>query len=126
MAIPHEGTPAAHMGGEIPHNPLVGLRHFLRQLLRHRWIVFLCIFASGGLGAGYYSSATRKYTSQAELYIVDSGGTLLNDERSPKQSLTDSMPTYERVLQSKVVLKNAVEKLPKKHLGHLLVHEILV
>jgi capsular exopolysaccharide synthesis family protein len=108
-------TMSQAMPQEIMHNPMVGVRHFVRILLRHRWIIVLCVMLSGGIGALYYTTSERLYVSKAELYILDSGGTLLEKGES-HQSLTDSMPTYERVLQSNVVIRNALQAIPEKHL----------
>jgi polysaccharide biosynthesis transport protein len=88
---------------------------FYRSALRRKWVVILCLTVAMSGGTAHYVTATRLYSSRAELIVLQAGGNVLDEERSPKSDITAQMPNFERVLQSDRVLKEAIRALPTEH-----------
>ena len=67
--------------------------------------------AAAVLGGLYYATATRYYRSSAQLLIRQTGGDVLSPSMAMSESKHETMPTYEQLLHSEVVLEGAVKHL---------------
>ena len=106
-------------GGRTTH-ALAEVVRFL-QVVRHRLrLLTMCVAAGGLLGGLWYSIATRKYESSAEILVLKTEGGAMdsgNSNGSNSRAILDVMPTYQKVLTSDVVLEGAIKSLPNKYRG---------
>lgn len=94
---------------------LTGVLRFLRSVRSRFYIVILSLIASLSLGAFYYVTAERKYSSSAKLLILKNGGDALDKEGNKSQGLQDKMPEFEHLLTSDSTLKETLRSLPDDH-----------
>ena len=96
--------------------PLVELARFL-QVVRHRvGLLVACVVAGGLLGSAWFTTATPKYESSAEILVLKTEGNVLEGKNSGEQrTIMDVMPTYQKILTSDAVLEGAIKKLPVQH-----------
>ncbi len=94
---------------------MTGVLRFLRSVRSRMYIVILALIASLSLGAFYYVTAERKYSSSAKLLILKIGGDALDKEGNKPQGLQDKMPEFEHLLTSDSTLKETLRNLPDDH-----------
>ena len=94
---------------------MTGVLRFLRSVRSRMYIVILALIASLSLGAFYYVTAERKYSSSAKLLILKTGGDALDKEGNKPQGLQDKMPEFEHLLTSDSTLKETLRNLPDDH-----------
>ncbi len=94
---------------------MAGVLRFLRSVRSRLYIVILALIASLSLGAFYYVTAERKYSSSAKLLILKTGGDALDKEGNKPQGLQDKMPEFEHLLTSDSTLKETLRNLPDDH-----------
>ncbi len=94
---------------------LSGVLRFLRSVRSRMHIVILSLIVSLSLGAFYYVTAERRYSSSARLLILKTGGDALDKEGSKPQGLQDKMPEFEHLLTSDSTLKETLRNLPEDH-----------
>lgn len=94
---------------------MAGLLRFLRSVRSRFYIVILSLIASLSLGAFYYVTAERKYSSSAKLLILKTGGEALDKDGNKPQGLQDKMPEFEHLLTSDSTLKETLRSLPDDH-----------
>lgn len=81
--------------------------------VRRRWhIVATSVLATGILGALYYATATRYYTSKAEVLILQAGDNPLSPTiQSQNNRENNLMPTFVNLMTSQKVLEGAIRQL---------------
>jgi capsular exopolysaccharide synthesis family protein len=94
---------------------MAGVVRFLRSVRSRIHLVILCIIASLGLGAFYYTTAERKFESSAKLLIMQIGGESIDKDGRKTQTIQDKMPEFEQLLVGDSTLKEALRNLPPDH-----------
>lgn len=94
---------------------MAGVVRFLRSVRSRIHLVILCIIASLGLGAFYYTTADRKFESSAKLLIMQIGGESIDKDGRKTQTIQDKMPEFEQLLVGDSTLKEALRNLPPDH-----------
>ncbi|MDA0831648.1 MAG: polysaccharide biosynthesis tyrosine autokinase [Planctomycetota bacterium] len=90
------------------------LLRFFRLASLRKGIIIACCAICTGLGALYYITATRMYLSQAQLMIINTGANVMADNSSSSDRLTkDMMLTFQAVMMSETVIRDALKHLPK-------------
>jgi succinoglycan biosynthesis transport protein ExoP len=92
------------------------IAHSLLRLVvavRYRKNLVIAVMAAGSfLGALYYSTAPRLYSSKAVLLVSHNGRDQLDTSITSDESLRqNTMPTFEKIITSVKVLEGALEKL---------------
>lgn len=90
------------------------LARFLATVRRRKHIIIGAILFHGLLGAIYYTFATRKFASTAELIIIQQKQDHLSTVGDHETS-EDTMATHQKLIASPVVIKNAIKQLPAKY-----------
>ncbi|HEY4760879.1 MAG TPA: polysaccharide biosynthesis tyrosine autokinase [Thermoguttaceae bacterium] len=87
----------------------------LRLVLAARYrknLVIAVMAASAFLGALYYTTASRRYSSKASMLVSQTGQDQLDTSIANDESLRrNTMPTFENIVRSAKVLEGALEKL---------------
>src|SRR3972149_6211282 len=87
----------------------------LRLVLAARYrknLVIAVMAASAFLGALYYPTASRRYSSKASMLVSQTGQDQLDTSIANDESLRrNTMPTFENIVRSAKVLEGALEKL---------------
>ena len=94
---------------------MAGVVRFLRSVRSRIHLVVLCVIASLGLGAFYYTTAERKYESSAKLLIMQLGGESIDKDGRKTQTIQDKMPEFEQLLTGDSTLKETLRNLPDDH-----------
>jgi succinoglycan biosynthesis transport protein ExoP len=94
---------------------MAGVVRFLRTVRSRIHLVILCVIASLGLGAFYYTTAERKYESSAKLLIMQIGGESIDKDGRKTQTIQDKMPEFEQLLTGDSTLKETLRSLPPDH-----------
>lgn len=94
---------------------MAGVVRFLRSVRSRIHLVILCVIASLGLGAFYYTTAERKFESSAKLLIMQIGGESIDKDGRKTQTIQDKMPEFEQLLIGDSTLKEALRNLPADH-----------
>jgi len=105
-------TPTAesrpHANGHIVH----AMMQFAVALRHRKKLVFASLMGTALLGGLYFATATRYYSAEASLLVLQTGAefwkTSMSSEVSKEKSL---MPTYVKLFASTEVLENALKKL---------------
>lgn len=95
---------------------LAGATRFSRSLRARKGVLATFLFIAGVLGAAYFVTADRVYESEAEIMVLQTGGSLLDPNTGRPQSLEGIMPTYERSVSCDRVIKETIKLLPQEHL----------
>ncbi len=99
-----------------PHSSAVAeLMRFLQIVWLKKLLLAFCIAVAGGLGFLFYTTATRKYESSADVLVLQTGGLSMEKSDRSMQSVQSQLPTYQKVLVSNTVLERAIRTLPAKH-----------
>jgi polysaccharide biosynthesis transport protein len=96
---------------------LAGASRFARSLRARKGVLLSFLLVAGILGAAYYVTADRVYQSEAEIMVLQTGGSLLDPNTGQPQSLEGIMPTYERSVSCDRVIKETIKLLPREHLA---------
>ncbi len=92
-----------------------GALRFLKSI-RVRLPVMIAFVTLSTLAGGiYYVVAPRVYGSHAELLVLQTGNKALDAESGQSQSLSDVMPTFERVMSRDKVIKRTIRAIPPEH-----------
>lgn len=94
---------------------MAGVVRFLRSVRSRIHLVILCIIASLGLGAFYYTTAERKFESSAKLLIMQIGGDSIDKDGRKTQTIQDKMPEFEQLLIGDSTLKETLRNLHDEH-----------
>ncbi len=85
---------------------------FIRAARRRWHIVATSVMATAILGALYYATATRYYTSKAEVLILQTGENSLSPTIQSQNSRENTlMPTFVNLMTSQKVLEGAIRQL---------------
>lgn len=95
---------------------LAGAARFVRSLRARKGVLLTFLVLAGILGAFYFVTAVRIYESQAEIMVLQTGGSLLDPNTGQPRSLEGIMPTYERSVSCDRVIKETIKLLPPEHL----------
>jgi capsular exopolysaccharide synthesis family protein len=90
------------------------LARFMATVRRRKHIIISAILFHSLLGMIYYTLATRKYASKAELLIIQQKQDHLSTVGDHETS-EDTMATHQKLLMSPIVLQNAIKQLPSKY-----------
>ncbi len=100
-------------------NSIREIARFLCVVRARKEIVLMALVVSGLLGALYYATAPRIFSSNASLLVIQPGGQTLTTEISGDRIARDLMPTYTELLSSEGVCKEALKSLAPEHRGDL-------
>ena len=110
MAEPSSGAAApVPSSGEI--HPMQSLLRFLHAVRRRKSVLLVVMAASLGLGGLYYATAPRVYQSKASLLVLQTGSDNWSVEMTGGRTAQDLMGTYKEMLDSEVVLEEALKHL---------------
>lgn len=110
--LPMPPSPDADI--QPPLDIVATLARFLATVRRRKHIIIGAILFHGLLGAIYYTFATRKFASTAELIIIQQKQDHLSTVGDHETS-EDTMATHQKLIASPVVIKNAIKQLPAKY-----------
>lgn len=104
--------------GSAEHGDVVAWAlRFLKTAQSRKKTLFAFFTVCLALGAAKYVTSTRLYQSQAEVLVLEQGGSVLEKDRGQSRLLTDQMPNFERVFTSDRVLKQTLKELPSEFRG---------
>ena len=94
--------------------------HFIHTLMRYvriawyrRNIIIACSVVGLVLGGLYFATAERRYSSSAEILVMESASDVTATSMSQQRGgRNDLMPTFQRLFTSNVVLERAVDYIP--------------
>ncbi len=92
-----------------------GALRFLKSVRARMPVMAAFVILSALAAIVYYVMAPRVYESHAELMVLQTGNKAFDAESGQSQSLSDVMPTIERVMSRDKVIKRAIRGVPKDH-----------
>ncbi len=107
VTSPIEATPLGH--------PIQVLARFLRIVLFRREILIATCIAAFLLAGLYYWTATRIYTANASLLVLQTSEQDTSTPVAGERVAKDLMPTYTNIATSEAVLIDALKILPPEH-----------
>jgi succinoglycan biosynthesis transport protein ExoP len=90
------------------------MARFLATIRRRKHIIISAVLFHALLGAVYYTLVTRKYSSNAELLIIQQKQDHLSTVGDHETS-EDTMATHQKLISSPIVLQNAIKQLPIRY-----------
>ena len=102
---PSSSADFASTGDLVP-----GVMRFARLVMRRSNVVVACLAVCGAIGAAYYITAPRYYSSTAKLLIIEQKSDQLASVGDADGSET-TMATQREIVVSPVVLKRAIDQL---------------
>jgi capsular exopolysaccharide synthesis family protein len=106
--------PASDFDTQPPMDVVATFARFLATIRRRKHIIISSILFHALLGVVYYTFATRKFASTAELIIIQQKQDHLSTVGDHETS-EDTMATHQKLISSPVVIKNAIKQLPAKY-----------
>ncbi len=93
---------------------VAALARFLGIVRRRKHVIITTIMLHCLIGAVYYSLATRKYSSNSELLIIQQKQDHLSTVGDHETS-EDTMATHQKLISSPIVVQNAIKSLPARY-----------
>jgi succinoglycan biosynthesis transport protein ExoP len=93
---------------------IAAMARFLAIIKRRKHIVIASLMFHALLGAIYYTLATRRFASTAELLIIQQKQDHLSTVGDHETS-EDTMATHQKLISSPIVLQNAIKQLPPQY-----------
>jgi capsular exopolysaccharide synthesis family protein len=106
--------PSPDFDAQPPVDVVATFARFLATIRRRKHIIISSILFHALLGVVYYTFATRKFASTAELIIIQQKQDHLSTVGDHETS-EDTMATHQKLISSPVVIKNAIKQLPAKY-----------
>ena len=94
---------------------LAGAARFARSLQARKGVLLFFLALAGVIGAVYYVTADRVYESQAEITVLQTGGSLFDPHTGQPRSLEGIMPTYERNVSCDRVIQETIKAIRTQH-----------
>ncbi len=111
-------TPQNHSPTELEDLPSVDVvatfARFAGIIRRRKHVVITSVLFFALLGTIYYTLATRKYASTAELLIIQQKQDHLSTVGDHETS-EDTMATHQKLIASPIVLQDAIKQLPPQY-----------
>ena len=98
---------------------LAGAARFARSLQARKGVLIFFLALAGVIGAAYYVTADRVYESQAEITVLQTGGSMLDPNSGEPRSLEGIMPTYERNVSCDRVIQETIKAVSTHAPEHL-------
>jgi succinoglycan biosynthesis transport protein ExoP len=93
---------------------VAAMARFLATIRRRKHIIISAVLFHALLGVIYYTLATRKFASTAELLIIQQKQDHLSTVGDHETS-EDTMATHQKLISSPIVIQNAIKQLPAKY-----------